>query len=165
MDAKLMNLERDMDVFPLQTIKFPRTGCSGIQNGLSQGTAEEVQGLGHTHETQVILNGIMADLWGSAVAINPFSKCDNCPWHLPPETLRGTERRKIRKREKKSYKGRRHLRDCQCTWWDGRRDHISPVLLSNGWSEFCCESPSFALSSKRLVLEQIIFVPYIRLLI
>lgn len=44
-------------------------------------------------------------------------------------------------------------------------DHISAALLSNGCSEFCCESPSSALSSKCSVLEQIIFVPYIRLLI
>lgn len=129
-----MNLQGVTDVFPLQTIKFPGTGCSKIQNGLSQGTAAEFQGQGHTHEAQVVLNGITADPWGSAVAVNPFSRCDNCPWYLPPEPQRGPDRRRIRKREKemKSYKGRRHLRDCQCTWWDGRHDHISAVLLSNG---------------------------------
>lgn len=48
MDTELMDLQGDTDMFPAQTIKFPGTGCSKIQNGLSQGTAAEVQGLGHT---------------------------------------------------------------------------------------------------------------------
>lgn len=39
------------------------------------------------------------------------------------------------------------------------------TLLSNGLSEFYCESPSSTMSDKCLFLEQIIFVPYIRLLI
>lgn len=156
-----MNLQGDTDVFPLQTIKFPRAGCSKMQNGLSQGTAAEVQDWG-THEAQEILNGITADPWGSAVAVNPFSKRGICHQsHRGAQT--GGESGKGRR--KRATKERRHQRDCQCTWCDGRRDHISAVLLSNGCSEFCCESPSSASSSKRLVLEQIIFVPYIRLLI
>lgn len=38
MDTKLMNLQGDTDMFPVQTIKFPITGCNKIQKGLSKGS-------------------------------------------------------------------------------------------------------------------------------
>ena len=165
-DTKLHDCKQGMDMFLLQTIKFLTVRCNKIQNGLPKGTGSRGQGLEHTSSSRDF-EWDRATRW-SALAVTPFLKW----WQLPVVFAHQSHRR-VPIGGKRGRRRRRWRTSKETGTYGianalgGMADMIIflAMLLSNGLSEFCCESLSSPLSSKCLFLEQIIFVPYIRLLI